>query len=122
MLTRIRNADLVNKTEVALPHSKIKEDVARLLAANHYIRSVKVEEVSGRKRLVLAISETNEPSQITSIKRLSSPGRRSYVKAKEIPVVKRGRGIVIISTSQGLMTGSEAAGKKLGGELICEVY
>jgi small subunit ribosomal protein S8 len=122
MLTRIRNADLVNKTEVALPHSKIKEDVARLLAANHYIRSVKVEEVSGRKRLVLAISETNEPGQITSIKRLSSPGRRSYVKAKEIPVVKRGRGIVIISTSQGLMTGSEAAGKKLGGELICEVY
>lgn len=122
MLTRIRNADLVNKSDVTLPYSKIKEDVARLLADNHYIRSVKVEEISGRKRLLLLISDTNEPGQITSIKRLSRPGRRAYVKAKEIPTVKRGRGMIIISTSQGLMTGAEAAGKKLGGELVCEVY
>jgi small subunit ribosomal protein S8 len=122
MLTRIRNADRVNQNEVAMPHSKIKEDVARILAANGYIRSVKTEEISGRKRLMLVISDSHEPGQITSIKRLSRPGRRAYVKAKEIPVVKRGRGMVILSTSQGLMSGTEAAGKKLGGELVCEVY
>ena len=105
-----------------MPHSKIKEDVARILAANGYIRSVKTEEISGRKRLMLVITDSNEPGRITSVKRLSRPGRRAYVKAKEIPVVKRGRGMVILSTSQGLMSGAEAAGKKLGGELVCEVY
>ena len=122
MLTRIRNADRVSKRDITLPYSKIKEDVAKILAANGYILSVKTEETGGRKKLALAISDTDQPGQITSIKRLSRPGRRSYAKTKEIPQVKRGRGIIIVSTSQGLMTGSEAAGKKLGGELICEVY
>ena len=122
MLTRIRNAASVNKHEVILPHSKIKEDVAKILAASGYLKSVNRSQAGGRLQLNLEISDEDRPSQITSIKRLSSPGRRVYVAAKEIPTVKRGRGIVIISTSKGLMTGADAASKKLGGELICEVY
>lgn len=122
MLARIRNAAAVNMDEVSLPHSNIKEDVARILVANGYLSAVKVNENDGRKKLDLKINPDNLPSQITSIKRLSRPGRRVYVAAKEIPTIKRGRGIVIISTSKGIMTGSEAATQKIGGELICEVY
>ncbi|HEX5395136.1 MAG TPA: 30S ribosomal protein S8 [Candidatus Saccharimonadales bacterium] len=122
MLTRIRNANLIGRNSISMPHSKIKEDVARLLAANGYIISAKTDEAGGRKILELVISDPDQPGQITSIKRLSRPGRRSYVKSKEIPLVKRGRGIVIVSTSKGLMTGADAARQKLGGELLCEVY
>lgn len=122
MLTRIRNAAGVNKNEVTLPHSKIKEDIARILVASGYVRSVNVSDAGGSKQLNLAIAGEGQLSQITAIKRLSRPGRRIYVGADGIPTVKRGRGMVVVSTSQGIMTGSEAAGKKLGGELICEVY
>jgi small subunit ribosomal protein S8 len=122
MLARIRNAARVNKNEVTLPHSKIKEDVAKILVSSGYLKSVNVDEAEGRKRLSLGIAADDQSSQITEISRLSRPGRRIYVATKEIPTVKRGRGIVIISTSQGIMTGAEAANQKLGGELICEVY
>ena len=122
MLARILNAARVNRNEVIMPHSKIKEDVAKILVANGYIKSVSRSQTGERLQLNLLIADEDLPSQITSIKRLSSPGRRVYVAAKEIPTVKRGRGIVIVSTSRGLMTGAEAVAKKLGGELICEVY
>lgn len=122
MLARIRNAARVNKNEVTLPHSKLKEDVARILVSSGFIKSVNRSQSGGRSQLRIEIADEDLPSKITSIKRLSSPGRRVYVAAKEIPIVKRGRGMVIISTSKGLMTGAEAAAKKLGGELICEVY
>ncbi|HLG91330.1 MAG TPA: 30S ribosomal protein S8, partial [Candidatus Saccharimonadales bacterium] len=100
----------------------IKEDVAKILAASGYLKSVNRTQAGGRLQLSLEIADEDRPSQITSIKRLSRPGRRIYIGAKEIPTVKRGRGIVIISTSKGIMTGDDAASKKLGGELICEVY
>jgi len=122
MLARIRNAARVNRNEVYLPHSKIKEDVAKILMANGYLRSVNRNQSGGRLQLALTIADEDQPSQITSIKRLSRPGRRVYVGANGIPTVKRGRGIIIISTSNGLMSGTEAAAKKLGGELICEIY
>lgn len=122
MFARIRNATSVNISEVSLPHSKIKEDVAKILVASGYLKDAKVIKSNGRKQLSLAISGPNQPSQMSAISRVSRPGRRMYVAAKEIPTVKRGRGIVIISTSKGLMTGAEAAVKKIGGELICEVY
>jgi small subunit ribosomal protein S8 len=122
MLARIRNAASVNNHELSLPHSKIKEEVAKILVSSGYLKAAKRNQSGGRLELALQIADTDQPSQITSIKRLSRPGRRLYVGTKEIPTVKRGRGIVIISTSKGLMTGTEAASKKLGGELICEVY
>jgi small subunit ribosomal protein S8 len=122
MLTRIRNAILVHKNEVSLPHSKIKENVARSLAANGFLESVTVSDLSVGKQLHIVINSEDENAKITEIKRLSKPGRRQYSNAKEMPTIKRGRGIVIVSTSKGLMTGKEAKGAGLGGELIASVY
>lgn len=122
MLSRIRNAIAVNKQQVSLPHSKVKETIARILADNGFISAVDVQEENGRKALVLTINSENESAKITEINRLSRPGRRMYVKSPAVPTVKRGRGLVVISTSHGIMTGREATTKNLGGELICEVY
>ncbi len=122
MLTRIRNAINVRKNEVSLPHSSIKENVARSLQANGFIESVSVTDLSVGKQLHIVINSEDENAKITEIKRLSKPGRRVYTNAREIPTVKRGRGIVIVSTSKGLMTGNEAKQAGLGGELIASVY
>jgi small subunit ribosomal protein S8 len=122
MLTRIRNAIAINAGSVSLPHSKIKETVAKILADNNFIESVDVTEDNGRKVLVITINNQDEPARISHIKRLSRPGRRTYVKSPAVPVVRRGRGLVVVSTSSGIMTGEQAKAKNLGGELICEVY
>lgn len=122
MLTRIRNAIAVGKHEISLPHSKIKENVAISLRNNGFLHDVKVTDLSLGKQLSITINADGENAKITEIKRLSKPGRRSYANAREIPQVKRGRGILIISTSKGLMTGEEAKAQGVGGELICQVY
>jgi small subunit ribosomal protein S8 len=123
MLSRIRNAIMVNKHETRLPHSNVKETVAKILAKNGFITDVgTAKDSAGRKELVITINPEGASAAITEISRISTPGRRLYVKSKEIPSVKRGRGIVVVSTSKGMMTGDEAKTKKLGGELICKVY
>lgn len=122
MFTRIRNAIAVRKHEVSLPHSNIKESVAKLLKDSNFIDDVKVEKADIGKTLTIRINGDESNARITEIVRLSKPGRRYYVNAKEIPVVKRGRGVVILSTSKGLMTGDKAKSQHLGGELICRVY
>lgn len=122
MLTRIRNAIAVGKNEVSLPHSKIKENVAISLKNNGFLQDVSTEDLSVGKRLHITINLDGENARITEIKRLSKPGRRSYTNAREMPQVKRGRGVLIISTSKGLMTGEEAKQQGVGGELICQVY
>jgi small subunit ribosomal protein S8 len=122
MLTRVRNAIAVRKHSVSLPHSNVKESVARLLQANNFIDKVDVEEARIGKTLLLTINSPLSNARITEIARLSKPGRRHYVGADKIPVVKRGRGIVIISTSKGVMTGNDAKKQGVGGELICKVY
>lgn len=122
MLTRIRNAIAVRKNVVSMPHSNAKEAVARLLQTSNFIDRVAVEDATVGKTLVLTINDSAANARITEISRLSKPGRRYYVGAAEIPVVKRGRGIVIVSTSKGVMTGSEAKKQGVGGELICQVY
>ena len=122
MLVRIRNALAVNKTEIVLPHSKTKEAVARLLQSNRYIDDVKVTDASIGKSLTLALHTIDTNSRITEIIRLSKPGRRLYVSADKMPSVKQGRGIVIVSTSKGVMTGYDAKKQRVGGELICKVY
>lgn len=118
MLTRVRNAALVNKDTVSLPHSKVKEAVAKILSEHKFIGSVEVTQGISGKQLVLGVNS----SQVTEIKRLSKPGRRMYTTADAIPTVKGGRGIVVISTSKGIMTGNDAKKQRLGGELICHVY
>jgi small subunit ribosomal protein S8 len=122
MLTRIRNAVMVRKNEIVLPHSNIKEAVAALLKANNFIDSYHVASETVGKKMTVVINAENSNARITEIVRLSKPGRRYYVNSKEIPVVKRGRGIVIVSTSKGMMTGDDARTQHVGGELICKVY
>jgi small subunit ribosomal protein S8 len=122
MFTRIRNAIAVRKNEVTLPHSKVKEAVARLLADSNFIDGVKVSDDKIGKTMTVTINTEGTNARITEIQRLSKPGRRYYVNSQEIPTVKRGRGIVIVSTSKGLMTGVQAKTEKVGGELICKVY
>lgn len=122
MLSRIRNAINVRKTEVSLPHSKVKQSVAELLKTSNFIDEVAVDGEGIDKRLIITIHEQNTNPRITEIKRLSKPGRRYYSSYQDIPTVKNGRGLVIISTSKGMMTGDKARADKVGGELICQVY
>jgi len=122
MFTRIRNAISVGKSEVSLPYSKIKETVAKILAGNGFLKDVTVSGSGVDKTLHIVINSEDANATITEINRLSRPGRRLYVRADKIPNIKRGRGIVIISTSAGVMTGKEAKSKRLGGELIGQVY
>jgi small subunit ribosomal protein S8 len=122
MLTRIRNAINVRKSEVNLPHSNVKEAVAKLLKDNGFVTDVRVSDASIGKTLTVIINGEHENARITEITRISKPGRRHYAGAAEIPAVKRGRGIVIVSTSKGLMTGRDARKQGIGGELICKVY
>lgn len=122
MLSRIRNAIAVRKNQVSLPHSNVKESVARMLAANNFIDAVNVKKDTVGKTMILQLFPENSNARITEIKRLSKPGRRHYVNCQGIPVVMRGRGLVIVSTSKGLMTGVDAKKANIGGELICKVY
>jgi len=123
MLTRIRNAQLVRKTEIILPFSKIKQTIAKILEKEDYIRSTEEIDSSGIRslRLVLVYEKNKEP-RIQSIKRISTPGRRVYAKFYELPFVRSNNGIAIVSTSSGLMTNKEARVRHLGGEIICEVF
>ncbi|MGB3009557.1 MAG: 30S ribosomal protein S8 [Candidatus Saccharimonadales bacterium] len=122
MLTRIRNAIAAGKNEVRLPSSKIKLSVATELKKAGYLSDVTTEKGTPRDTLVITINESGSNAAINEIQRVSTPGRRVYSSAKEIPRVKSGRGIMLVSTSKGILTDQEARRQKLGGELICEVY
>ncbi len=121
MLARIRNAVLVKKTDVLVPYSKLKNNVAKILEKEGYIASV-AEVASPQHSLRIGLKYEAGQSIIRNLKRISTPGNRRYVKGKELPHVLSGLGIAIISTSQGLMTNQEARTKNLGGEVICEIY
>jgi len=122
MLTRIRNAIAVNKNEVKMPFSKIKQNVAELLKKSGFIDDVAVVGEGIEKSLHLTINQKNSNARISEIQRVSRPGKRHYATVDKIPTIKQGRGIVIVSTSKGLMTGDEAKSQRIGGELICKVY
>ncbi len=122
MLTRVRNATMAGKNEVRLPSSKLKQTVAEQLKKAGYLQAVKVEKAKPQDELVITIYEEGRKAVFTEIERVSKPGRRVYAGASEIPQIKNGRGIVLVSTSKGVMTGVEAVKQRLGGELICKVY
>jgi small subunit ribosomal protein S8 len=118
MLTRIRNAAAAKKREVVLPNSKIKFTIAKILEKEGYLDDVKQDG----KELSFAIRFADGVAALTDIKRISKPGRRIYKKRDELPSVLSGRGIAVVSTSQGLMTNVEAKMRSLGGEIVCEIY
>ena len=122
LLTRIRNASMVGKNEVRVPNAKLKKVVADQLKKNGYLEDVKVEAGSPRDTLVITINKAGENATFTELTRMSKPGRRMYVGANDIPRVKSGRGIVLVSTSKGVITGQEAVKQRLGGEVLLKIY
>jgi len=123
MLTRIRNGHMVKHTKVDMPVSKMKVSLARILKEEGYIKNYKVlkDEQQGVLRIYLKYYEGNQPV-ITGLKRLSTPGRRVYVKSKDIPRVLNGMGVAVLSTSKGILVDREARKQNLGGELLCSVW
>ncbi len=121
MLTRIRNAGAAQLPSVELPHSRIKESVAKLLQQQGYITDVSVVGDT-KKTLKLRLKFNGKKSVIEGLKRVSKPGLRRYVGATEIPRVRGGLGVAIVSTSEGLLTDQQARKKNLGGELLCYIW
>jgi small subunit ribosomal protein S8 len=121
MLTRIRNAGRALLPAVELPHSRMKESVAKILKTEGYVADVAVEG-NKIKKLKIRLKYQGKKGVIEGLKRVSRPGLRRYVGATEIPRVLNGMGISIISTPEGVMTGAEAKKKNLGGELLCQVW
>jgi len=121
-ITRIRNAVNVGKTEILVPTSKLKLAVAQVLTDNGYLASCAVEEGTPRGLLHVVINEPGTVAKINEITKVSKPGRRVYSSAEDLPVVKSGRGMVIVSTSKGLMTGRDAKKNGLGGEILVRVW
>ncbi|GIL17996.1 MAG: 30S ribosomal protein S8 [Oligoflexia bacterium] len=122
-LTRIRNAGVAKHEKVDMPASKVRVGIAEILVNSGLIRSYKVAKDSkqGIMRVYLKYNEAGDHA-ISTIQRVSRPGRRVYIKATEVPVVRSGLGTSILSTSKGLMTGADAKEKNLGGELICKIW
>lgn len=117
MLTRIRNAAKVGKTEARIPYSKLKFAVAKVLNENGYVESIeKISTGHGEIRVAL------KADAIAHIERISRPGRRVYANYADLPLVLSDSGIAIVSTSQGVMTNKDARRRKLGGEVLCTVY
>lgn len=123
MLTRIRNACMVQHSQVVIPASKIKVEIAKILSDEGFIKGYIVTDDKPQPMLVLGLkySGRNKPV-ITGLERISKPGRRVYTGYKEIPWVRSGLGINILSTPNGLMTGRKARRAKLGGEVICNIW
>ncbi|MCS6797022.1 MAG: 30S ribosomal protein S8 [Myxococcota bacterium] len=122
MLTRLRNATLARHERVQMPHSRLREQIARILRDEGYVSDVHVE-TGPRPRLtvVLKYGRDRQPA-IAGLRRRSRPGRRVYVGYESIPRVLAGMGIAILSTSRGVMTDRQARASRVGGELLCEVW
>jgi small subunit ribosomal protein S8 len=121
MLTRIRNASRVLKPTVEMPHSRMKESIAHILKREGYVAEVAVEG-KPMKTIKLKLKYEGKRPVIEGLRRVSTPGLRRYVRATGIPRVRNGLGISVISTPQGVMTGTQARKSNLGGEMICYVW
>jgi len=132
MLNRIRNAQAVSKETVVIPFSNLKYEIAKILEKQKLVGKIEKKGRKSRKIIEIALkylltSATPKalqagPPVISHLRRISKPGQRIYTSAKEIKPIREGYGILIVSTPKGLMTNKEAKRKKLGGEIICEIW
>jgi small subunit ribosomal protein S8 len=123
MLARIRNASIARHDRAEMPHSNLKQHIAEVLKSEGYLDDVRVSEGDGRKTLTIVMRYGRDRSSaIDGVRRVSAPGCRVYVRHDHIPRVRSGMGISILSTSQGVMTDRLAREKRVGGELLCEVW
>lgn len=119
MLTRLRNALAVGHEQVVMPYSKLKLSILEILSTQGFVGKVTVDGQAPFQLITVTLAAQRPPSKLD---RISKPGRRVYTASRDIPLVLSGRGIVIVSTSKGLMTGRDARKQGLGGELICRVW
>jgi small subunit ribosomal protein S8 len=123
MLTRIRNASLARHDRADMPHSRLKEHVAGVMKAEGYLDDVRVSEGEEQRTLTVVLRYgRDKQAVIDGVKRVSTPGRRVYVRHDRIQKVCSGMGISILSTSRGVMTDREARKQRVGGELLCEIW
>ena len=123
MLTRVRNANSAHHDAVSMPYSKLKSNIAEILAAEGYIAGWAVEEAEVGKTLTIELKYgPNRERSISGVRRVSKPGLRVYAKSTNLPKVLGGLGVAIISTSSGLLTDKQAANKGVGGEVLAYVW
>lgn len=123
MLTRIRNASTAKHTQVVMPSSRMKADIARILTEEGFVDGYGVTDEVPQPNLVIRLKYSRDGrGVITGLERVSKPGRRVYTGSREIPWVRSGLGINILSTPQGMMTGRQARKERVGGEIVCNVW
>ena len=122
MLTRIRNANSMGYTDVTVPASKLKVELARILKEEGFIKDYKIVSDDAQGTIVLTLKYNKKERVITGLKRISKPGLRVYAKNDNIPKVVNGLGIAIISTSKGIMTDKEARKENIGGEVLAYIW
>ena len=123
MLTRIRNASMIEHRQVVMPSSKIKAAIAKILYHEGFVERFVVTDDKPQPKLIIDLKYTGKgDSVITGLERVSKPGRRIYSSYADVPWVRSGLGINILSTPQGLLTGRQARKAKVGGEIICNVW
>jgi small subunit ribosomal protein S8 len=122
MIIRVKNAFMANKAEVSIPHSKLKEAIAKILEAEGYVESFEVEQTVPQKTINVKLKYVGKIPAITEVRRMSKPGRRVYATVQDIPRALGGYGVTIVSTSKGVVTDSEARKMNIGGELLCQIW
>ncbi len=122
MLTRIKNAYLARKKTVVMPYSKVKGALAKVLVDHKYISEFEIVEKKPQSELLITLAYIGKEPAMTDMKRVSKPGRRMYTNADGIVRTLGGYGITIVSTSQGVMSDTEAKKKHVGGEVLCQVW
>jgi small subunit ribosomal protein S8 len=122
MIIQLKNAYLAHKSEVRLPATKLREDIAHLLVSEGYLLEVQREEQKPQDFLVLKLRYVNGTPSLTNVKRISKPGQRIYVKAGKLPRVLSGHGTSLLSTSQGVVTTQQAREQNVGGEVLFSIW
>jgi len=123
MLTRIRNASMARHDRAEMPHSHLKENLAHVLKSEGFLDDVRVSDGEGLKTLTVVLRYgRDKQSAIDGVRRVSTPGRRVYVRHDRIPRVLSGMGVSVLSTSRGVMTDKDARKQRVGGELLCEIW
>jgi len=122
MIIRIKNSVMAGRRDLLVPHSKVKEALARILADFNYIESYTTEEVAGFKQIKITLKYVGKTPVISGVKRISKPGCRIYKNADAIPSTLNGYGLTILSTNKGIMDGKSARKNNIGGEVLCQIW
>ncbi len=122
MITRLKNACMAERKDLVLPHSRVKEDIVKILKENQYIEDYQLIEKKPQNDIKIVLRYVNKLSVITDVKRVSKPGRRVYVKASDIPQTLNGYGLTILSSNRGIIDDKKARKEKVGGEILCQIW